>query len=233
MTFLAKIKELGGGKIDFAINTHWHFDHAQGNLALGPARTWIVAQTNSALKMREDSIINLAFMKVRQEAYPVEALPVISFDDRLRFHFNGGDIDLVHFGAAHTAGDIVVLFRNHNAVHFGDVFNNTGYPFVDVDGGGDIDGMIAFCSKVLNELDDDTSVIPGHGPVVGVSSLHDYTNMLREVRNRIAGLIKEGKTLDEVIEANPTADFDTIYGGVGSPMGFINRVYASLTKTSD
>ena len=229
----AKIKELGGGKIDFAINTHWHFDHAQGNLALGPGGTWIVAQTHSALKMREDNIINLAFMKMRQQAYPEEALPVISFDDRLRFHFNGGDIDLVHFGSAHTAGDVAVLFRNHNAVHFGDVFNNTGYPFVDVDGGGDIDGMIEFCSKVLDELNEDTVVIPGHGRVVGVSTLREYTNMLLEVRNRIANLIKDGKSLDEVVEAAPTIDFDAVYGGVGGPMGFIDRVYTSLVKTSE
>ena len=82
-------------------------------------------------------------------------------------------------------------------------------------------------------MDEDTVVIPGHGRVVGVSTLREYTNMLLEVRNRIANLIKDGKSLDEVVEAAPTIDFDAVYGGVGGPMGFIDRVYTSLVKTSE
>ena len=103
------IAELGGGAIDFAINTHWHFDHADGNKALGPTGSWIVAHEHSAEMMAKDNIINLVIAKYKQDAYPPDARPVISFGDRMTFHFNGGDIDLLHAGAAHTAGDAVVI----------------------------------------------------------------------------------------------------------------------------
>ena len=226
----AAISELGGDGVDFAVNTHWHFDHADGNLALGPTGTWIVAQQNSTEMMAKTNVLNMVIAKYRQEAYPEDARPAISFDDRMGFHFNGGQIDLVHVGPAHTAGDAAVIFRKHNAVHFGDVFNNAGYPFIDADSGGDIDGMIAFCQAVLDEIAPDATVIPGHGPIVGTTELQAYIDMLKTVRDRIAGLIAEGKSMEEVIAAKPTADFDETYGPEGQSLGFVNRVYTSLTK---
>ena len=224
------IAELGGGDIDFAINTHWHFDHADGNKALGPAGSWIVAHEHSAEMMAKDNIINLVIAKYKQDAYPPDARPVISFGDRMTFHFNGGDIDLLHAGAAHTAGDAVVIFRKQNAVHFGDVFNKAGYPFVDVDSGGSIDGMIRFCETVYGELNEDTIVIPGHGVVTDMPDLAAYIEMLKAVRQRVKALIDEGKSMDEVMAADVTADFDEVYGDVSQSLGFIDRVYTSLTK---
>lgn len=224
------IAELGGGAVDFAINTHWHFDHADGNKALGPSGSWIVAHEHSAEMMAQDNIINLVIAKYKQEAYPPNARPVISFDDRMTFHFNGGDIELLHAGAAHTAGDAVVIFRKQNAVHFGDVFNKLGYPFVDVDSGGSIDGMIRFCETVYAELNEDTIVIPGHGEVTDMPDLAAYIEMLKTVRQRVKALIDEGKTLEEVEAANVTADLEETFGDVSQSLGFVNRVYTSLTK---
>lgn len=226
----AAIAEIGGEGVDFAVNTHWHFDHADGNLALGPAGTWIVAQENSTQMMAKTNVLNMVMAKYRQEAYPADARPAISFDDRMRFYFNGGQIELVHTGPAHTAGDAAVIFRKHNAVHMGDVFNNTGYPFIDADSGGDIDGMIAFCQAVLDEVGPDATIIPGHGPIVGTDVMAAYIEMLKTVRDRVAAMIAEGKTLEEVVEAKPTADLDEKYGDVGQSLGFINRVYTSLSK---
>lgn len=226
----AAIAELGGDGVDFAVNTHWHFDHADGNLALGPAGTWIVAQENSTQMMAKTNILNMVMAKYRQEAYPEDARPVISFDDRMRFYFNGGQIELVHAGPAHTAGDAAVIFRKHNAVHMGDVFNNTGYPFIDADSGGDIDGMIAFCQALLDEVGPDATIIPGHGAIVGAEVMAAYIDMLKTVRDRVAAMIAEGKTLEEVVAAKPTADLDGQYGDVGLSLGFINRVYTSLSK---
>ena len=222
------IEELGGGAIDFAINTHWHFDHAQGNLALGPAGSWIVAHEYSTQMMAKDNIVNLIRVKMMQEAYPPVARPVISFQDSMTFHFNGKRIDLVHRARAHTGGDAVVIFRDQNAVHFGDVYVNTGYPFIDFDSGGSIDGMIRFCESVLAELNEDTTVIPGHGAIAEVTDLRDYLDMLKTVRMRVAGMIDEGKSLQEVEAAQPTADFDEQFGPVANSLGFVNRVYSSL-----
>ena len=121
-----------------------------------------------------------------QKAYPAAALPVATFTDRMQLHFNGEAIDLMHFGPAHTTGDAAVIFRNHNAVHLGDVFNNAGYPFIDTDNGGDLDGTIAFCEAVLKELQPGATVIPGHGAVAKVRRprrLHrDAERRAREAR---------------------------------------------------
>ena len=226
----AAIEALGGGSVDYAVNTHWHFDHAEGNLALGPAGTKIVAHQNAREDMAKGGIINMVSAKYDQQPYPEDALPVITFEDRMRLHYNGDQIDLVHAGPAHTTGDTAVIFRKHKAVHFGDVFNNLGYPFVDVDSGGDINGMIAFCQAILDELPQDAIVIPGHGEVVDYAALEAYIAMLTTVRDRVAAGIAEGKSLEEVEASNPTAGFEERYGDVAASLGFINRVYTSLTK---
>ena len=223
----AKIAELGGGAVDFAINTHWHFDHAQGNLTLGPQGSWLVAQANSRRMMADDHIINLVAMQYKQQAYPENARPAITFDDTMQLHFNGEQIDLLHFGPAHTTGDAAVIFRGRNAVHFGDVFNNAGYPFIDVDNGGDLDGMIRFCASVQAEIDEDTTVIPGHGPVTDYQALTDYIHMLNTVRAAIMDLMAEGADLEAVLAAKPTAPFDEAFG---DPSGFVNRAYTSLVR---
>ncbi len=226
----AAIRKLGGGHVDFAINTHWHFDHAEGNLALGPAGTWIVSQAHSRDLMASGNVINLTVAKYRQQAYPSDALPVISFDDQMSFHFNGERIDLIHPGPAHTTGDTAILFRGHNAVHMGDVFNNTGYPFIDADSGGEIDGMIAFCESVLGELEPGAIVIPGHGAVTDYAALERYVKMLKTVRQRVWQMIEKGMTLAEVEAAKPTADLDATFGDVANSLGFVDRVYTSLKK---
>jgi glyoxylase-like metal-dependent hydrolase (beta-lactamase superfamily II) len=223
----AKIAELGGGAIDFAVNTHWHFDHAEGNLALGPEGTWLVAQSRSRAMMDADHVINGVVFSYLQKAYPEEARPVITFDERMQFHFNGERIDLAHYGPAHTTGDTAVFFRGHNAVHLGDVFNTAGYPFIDVDNGGDLQGVIAFCSAVLAESNEETKVIPGHGAVSDYTGLKNYIAMLSTIQERVAKLIAGGAKLDAVVAAKPTAEFDAAFG---DPAAFLNRAYASLTR---
>jgi len=218
---------LGSDGIDFTINTHWHFDHAEGNIALGPRGTWLVSQANSRAMMAEPHVVNLVSLKYLQEPYPMNARPVITYDDRMQFHFNGEQVDLLHFGPAHTTGDTAVIFRNRNAVHLGDVFNNSGYPFIDADNGGSIDGVIEFCSRVRDEISEDSIVIPGHGPIADYQTLVDYIDMLTVVRDRISAMLEEGKSLVEVVAARPTAEFDERYG---DPTMLVNRAYASLAR---
>lgn len=222
----AAIGELGGADIDFAINTHWHFDHADGNLTLGPEGTWIVAHENARAMNAGDHIINLVSMQYEQKAYPPAALPDITYGERMQFQFNGELIDLAHFGPAHTTGDTGVFFRRNNAVHLGDVFN-AGYPFIDADNGGGIDGIIVFCEAVLAEIDTETRVIPGHGEVSDYAGLQAYIGMLSTVRDRIAAMIEDGMELDEIIAAKPTAEFDEQFG---DPAMLIDRAYHSLLR---
>lgn len=220
------IAGLGGKGVDFAVNTHWHFDHAEGNLALGPEGTWIVAHENSREMMKQDQVINLVALAYEQKSYPESAWPDITFDDDMQFHINGQTVDLWHFGPAHTTGDAAVYFRASNAVHMGDVFNNSGYPFIDAGNGGTLDGVIQFSYQTLKRINKDTTVIPGHGPVADYQALKDYIAMLTTIRQRMMKLIAEGASLDDVYAAKVTADFDK---GKGDPSGFINRAYLSLT----
>ena len=143
------IGALGGDDVDFAVTTYLHFAHAEGNLALGPAGTWLVANENSREMMKDDQVVNMVGLAALQEAYPASASPDITYDPSMRFHINSQTVDLMHFGPAHTTGDTAVYFREANALHMGDVFNNTGYPFIDADNGGTLDGLVAFCKGVL------------------------------------------------------------------------------------
>jgi cyclase len=225
--YKAKIGELGGGKIDFVINTHWHFDHSDGNTVLGPEGTWIVANENSRQMLLKNNVINLVTAKREQPKYPEAALPVITYDNSMRFHFNGENIDLLHYGPAHTTGDTAVVFRNHKTVHMGDVYNNAGYPFIDADNGGSLNGVIEFSSKVLAQIDSDYIVVPGHGPVAKQQDLVDYVAMLTTIRDRMKALIDSGATLQQVTAARLTSEWDK---KKGDPASFLNRAYTSLTR---
>lgn len=221
------IEDLGGDDIDFTVNTHWHFDHADGNKLLGRERSWLVSQANSRRMMVGEHDIDLVSLIYKQPAYPKEALPIITFDDHMQFHFNDETIDLFHFGPAHTTGDTAVLFRDSNVVHMGDVYNAAGYPFIDAGNGGDLNGMIHFCKKVLKQINEETIVVPGHGPVLGYQDMVNYVSMLETARNRINEMIGDGLSLEQVIAAKPTADFDDQYG---APERFIDRSYMSLSR---
>ncbi|HMB74408.1 MAG TPA: MBL fold metallo-hydrolase [Gammaproteobacteria bacterium] len=226
--YRAAIEAIGGDGIDFAIDTHWHYDHADGNQRLGPEGVWIIAQENSRAMLTRDNVINTVTRPPNpQPAYAPAALPVASYTDHMQMHFNGETIDLMHFGPAHTTGDTAVIFRGHNAVHLGDVFNNSGYPFIDADNGGDLNGMIVFCQAVLDELEPGAVVIPGHGPVADYAKLERYIEMLTDVRDKMAALIGAGASLEQVIAAQPTAAWDDEFG---DPARMIDRSYLSLSR---
>ena len=225
------IMQLGGGAIDLTINTHGHFDHVDGNLILGPAGTQLVAHENARDLMSRNVVVNLGAMRIDTPAYPANTWPTITYDREMRLYFNGQRIDLIHTGPAHTAGDSAVILRasatTPQIVHMGDVFNAAGYPFIDVDNGGDLNGVIRFCETVLSQIDANTIVVPGHGKVTGYRELTEFVAMLTAVRDRIAALIATGATLEQVVAAKPTAPWDE---AKGNPAGFINRVYASLKR---
>lgn len=228
---LAAIEAIAGKRgVDFAINTHWHFDHAEGNLAFGATGSWIVAQSESQRKLTTGAVFDTGSTRYRQDPYPPAGQAVISFDRSISFHLNGSDIDLVHAGPAHTAGDAVVIFRKHRAVHMGDVFTRTGYPFIDSDNGGSIDGMIAFGEAILADVGRDALVIPGHGEITTGAALAESIEMLKTVRARVAAGIGAGHSLAEIIASKPTAEFDARFKQTSSVEDFLDRVYDSLLR---
>lgn len=226
--YQATINSLGGGTVDFTINTHWHYDHADGNELLGEAGSWIIAHAHSRDMMTKHNTINTVVNPIVEQApYSTAGLPVATYEQRMEMFFNGEQIDLIHAGPAHTMGDTAVYLRDSNIVHMGDVYNNSGYPFIDAENGGSIEGIIAFCEAVLAEINPETTVVPGHGPVAGYNDLAEYITMLTEIRGKMMVLIGQGASLEEVMAARPTANWDD---QKGDPRRLIDRAYLSLTR---
>ena len=227
---LRSLRKIGGKSVDYVINTHWHFDHAEGNLAFGPDGAKIVAHENSRNMMLNPKPINLSFIVYPQQPYPLNSVPQITYQDTMKLHLNGEQIELYHFGHAHTTGDTAVFFRNSNVLHMGDVFNMTGPPFIDAGNGGSIDGIIRFCEEVLKVVNDKTIVVPGHGPISTTEDLQTYIDMLIVVRDRIQEGIKQGKGLQEIIDTDPTKEWRDKFGDGPFIVGVIDRAYAGMTK---
>ena len=227
---LRSLRKIGGKSVDYIINTHWHFDHAEGNLAFGPDGAKIVAHENSRKMMLNPKPINLSFIVYPQQPYPLNAVPQITYQDSMKLHLNGDQIELYHFGHAHTTGDTAVYLRNSNVLHMGDVFNMTGPPFIDAGNGGSIDGIIRFCEEILKVVNDETVVVPGHGPISTTEDIQTYIDMLIVVRDRIQAQILEGKSLQEIIDSDPTKEWRDKFGDGPFIVGVIDRAYAGMTK---
>ncbi|MDC0003317.1 MBL fold metallo-hydrolase [Porticoccaceae bacterium] len=222
---IAAIEGVGGKSVDIVVNTHWHHDHADGNKVLGPAGAMLISQESSRAMMTTDNWVNLVREAYLYSAYPKEALPDATFEKTMQLHYNGETIALMHFGPAHTTGDAVVYFQNANIIHMGDVFfNNDRYPFIDVDNGGSLDGLIIFCQEVLDQTNKDTVYIPGHGPAADRSEIEKYVEMLKAVEKRLASIITESKNLSDIVRSNITREWDADYG---DNFVFLNRAYES------
>lgn len=222
-----KVRELGGNSVDFVVNTHWHLDHSDGNVVLAEAGSTVVAHDNTRKRLETPQAVNIVRQIVEQPAAPAAGLPVMTFSDRLSFHFNGERIDVIYIGPAHTDGDVIVHLTGSNVVHTGDVFSNTSYPLVDSDNGGSLPGMLASCTALLERLNEDTVIVPGHGPIATYADLERYVDMLKDTEAAIAALMADGKSLDDVLEAKPTARWDETYG---DPSVFIDRAFDSLGR---
>ena len=153
-----------------------------------------------------------------------------TFADTLTLHFDGDDIQAIHIPNAHSDGNLLFYFRKANVIHTGDLYFSRSYPFINISFGGSIDGMIATSDKILSMIDGNTKVIPGYGPLANHEEVQVYRNMLAAVRDRIARLIKEGKTLEEVLASKPTADFDKVRNQFIPTELFVKVVYNDLSK---
>ncbi|WP_456426126.1 MBL fold metallo-hydrolase [Rhodocaloribacter sp.] len=213
--------------IRFVINTHWHGDHTGGNEHMGETGAIIVAHENVRKRMSTEQFLK-AF-NTRRPPSPPGALPVVTFTDAVTFHWNGDDIRVFHVAPAHTDGDAVIHFQKANVIHAGDTYFNGMYPFIDTSTGGSLDGMIAAADMILALADDETKIIPGHGPLSNKAELVAYRDMLATVGARIRTLVEAGKTRDEVIAAKPTADLDATWGkGFLQPDVWVGIVYDAV-----
>lgn len=224
----AAISALSDKPIRFAINTHYHGDHTGGNENLGKGGTVIVAHDNVRIRMAEGSFIK-AFNN-RTEPQTGAALPVVTFNDQAGLHLNGEQARMHHVRNAHTDGDSIVHFEGSNVFHMGDTFFMNRFPFIDVDNGGSVDGMIAAANKVLGMVDGETKIIPGHGPVTDRVGLTGYRDMLVTVRGRVAAMKADGRSLEDVQASDVLEGFMETFGAGGGDWSkaFVGFVYSSI-----
>jgi glyoxylase-like metal-dependent hydrolase (beta-lactamase superfamily II) len=217
------LNELGGDPVTHLVNTHWHFDHADGNEWLHGAGAKIIAQENTRKRLSEIQRVedwDYNFLPPRTGGVPSEV-----FSGERSLSLNGASIALKYYGPAHTDGDISVTFGEANVVHAGDTYWNGIYPFIDYSTGGSINGMIAACDVTLAATNNDTIIIPGHGkPVGNKAELGEFRDMLSAIRDNVAKLKREGRSLDEAVAAKPTAAFDAKWGQFVIDPGFFTRL---------
>ncbi len=213
--------------VRFVVNTHWHGDHTGGNATLGGGGAVIVAHYNVRKRLSTEQFMDLMGMKRTIPPSPAAALPVVTFNDDVTFFFGGDEIHVFHVAPAHTDGDSVVHFKKANVIHMGDTLVG-GYPIVDSGSGGQLDGFVAAADQVLAIADDATKIIPGHGPVMTKADLKEWRDMIVTVRERVAKLVAQKKTLAEVQAAKPTAEFDAKHQGMVPPDFFVEVAFKAV-----
>jgi cyclase len=215
----------GGGRVRVLVNTHWHSDHTDGNKAFGQEAV-IIAQENVRALLAKDQTLMGGLMK----ALPANALPGITFSEKLTVYAGGEAIRLVHFPHAHTDGDTVVFLDGLKVVHMGDMFFNGMFPFLDVANGGDIDSWVKQLDIVLGALPADTKIIPGHGPLAGIAELKAFRGMLASSADLVRKQMRAGKTLDEIKAAGVPESLTAWANGFMKAPQWLELVYRSLEK---
>ncbi len=225
----AAVRTITEQPVKMLLNTHWHGDHTGGNELFAFAGALIIAHDNVRKRMSTAQFSSF----FRNETPPASdaALPVVTFDSSVTLHINDMTLHAQHVPPAHTDGDSIIWFREANVVHLGDTYFNGFYPFIDIDSGGSVRGMIAAIDIALPNIDAETKIMPGHGPLADKKALIAYRDMLEVVADRIDILIGEGNSRQQVIDAKPTADYDAEWGdGFIKPDQWVGLVYALLAN---
>lgn len=223
------ISEVRDQPIHLVVNTHWHSDHVAGNEKMYDLGAIIIAHENVKQRMLSEQFIE--FLDRRVPVAPGKAVPQLTFSSELNLTLNGNDVHIFQIQPGHTDTDAVVFFRSANVIHVGDLYFNGLYPYIGISSGGSIDDVIKVIHIILSKLDDKTIVIPGHGALSNKAELTFYVNMLSTVRDRVQALMKEGKSLDEIIASRPTREYDDPWGKPWlKPEDFVRLVYMDLSR---
>src|ERR1700756_2899250 len=225
----AALKGITNKPVRFIINTHYHGDHTGGNEYF-QKQAPIIAHDNLRKRLESGGGAgNGGSIHMDHKPASKDALPILTFHHDVTIHLNGDDIRALYFPAGHTDGDSIIFFPKSNVVHMGDDFVTYGFPFIDVDSGGSIDGMIDGVEKVITQVPADVKIIPGHGPISNLTDVRAYLDMLKATRDVVAKAIKDGKTLDQMKQAKLLEPWKKYAGDFIKEDAFIETLYNSLT----
>jgi cyclase len=223
---VAAIKQISNEPIKFVVNTHVHGDHTGGNANLGKMGVTILARENLRNRLMHPAP---AANGSTPEPAPREALPIITYNNLVTFHMDGEDVQLIPIPAAHTDGDTMIRFVHDDIIMTGDFYRSIQYPNIDRVNGGSLNGMIDGLGQVLARSGPNTKIVPGHGPMVTRAEVMAHRDMILAIRDRVAKLISEGKTQDEVLAAKVTADYDSrVPNSAETTQRFVTQLYAEL-----
>jgi cyclase len=225
---VAAVKQISDGRIRFLVNTHVHGDHTGGNENLGKLGVVILARPELRARLAKP---NPGANGAPVAGAPPMALPVVTYTAPLTVHMNGEDIRLIPVPAAHTDGDTMVFFPGQDVLMMGDFFRTVGYPNIDRANGGSLQGMLDGLQAAIDVAKPTTKVVPGHGAMTDRAGIAAHRAMIVAIRDKVAPLVRQGKTLEEVVAAKPTSDYDArvpMPGTTGDR--FLGQVYAELKK---
>jgi len=224
---LAAIRKISDKPIRFVVNTHYHADHTGGNETIGKSGAVIIAHDNVYKRMNSEQVS--VFTQSTTPPYAQAALPVVTFSDQLSLNLNGETATAHHVANGHTDGDSIIHFPTSNVIHMGDMYFNTLYPYIDLDAGGSVQGMVRAADLALSLADDATRIIPGHGPLATTGDLREYRDFLIKASGNVQALIDKHQNLQQVIAAQPTAQWDEELGKAWiTPAQFVTFIYNSL-----
>ena len=221
----AALKELGSDKPRFIFNTHWHGDHTEGNEFFGKDSI-IIAHANVRKRLLDPPVI----FGMKTAPYSANALPIVTYTESMSLHINGEEVRAVHYPNGHTDGDTVVFFKNANVVHLGDDFFVGRFPFVDLDSGGSVQGLIHNVATLIRQIPADAKLIPGHGPLATLDDLKTYHQVLIDTSNLVQAEMKKGRSLDEIKKAGlPEKYNEWASGFIKTPM-WIEILHRSYSR---
>jgi cyclase len=223
---VAAIRQINPGQIRFLINTHVHGDHTGGNENLGKMGVTIIARPQLRARLEKPAP---GANGAPGTPAPAVALPLITFDSPITFYMNGEQVQLIPIPAAHTDGDTLVKFVNADVIMSGDFYRSLGYPNIDRANGGSLNGMLAGLNKIVELSGPSTKIVPGHGVVVDKAAVAAHRDMIIAIRDKIAPMVKQGMTVEQVTAAKPTSAYDAKVPGVGTTGDrFVGQVFAEL-----